>query len=139
MRPPSSISRIVSRLLAVAAAILICVLLASHPRSNEEQFEYKVIPPSCVDNGYTLITNKANGSTYADFIVPAVGHNYGDWQDDETSFLLTRKTRTCHFQGRFPMGSGILRQGQKTRSFTFGRKCVILQKVNTPRRNPYEL
>lgn len=99
MRSTSSPWRLIAIVFAAVVVLLISILLASQPRSTENLYEKKVIPPSCVDNGYTLFTHKINGSTYVDHIVPAVGHSYGTWQQNTAQLLVTRKTRACSVCG----------------------------------------
>ena len=95
MRPISSRLRRIVSLMTAVLFVMLFALLAWRSRSAEAQYEEKVIPPSCTENGYTLLTSKADGSVVVDRVVPALGHDYGPWQLKEHTALLTRQSRNC--------------------------------------------
>lgn len=60
---------------------------------------YKVIPPTCKDEGYTIVYCAHCGETIKDKtdIKPALGHDYGDWTitKQPTTTTIGKKTRVC--------------------------------------------
>lgn len=68
--------RLLSAVLLLTAAGL---HLKNRPQEPEE-YETRVIPPTCEDSGYTLYTSIHTGSTEVRNLVPALGHSFGDWE-----------------------------------------------------------
>ena len=95
MRPISSQLRKIVSLTTAVLFVMLFALLVWRSRSADAQYEEKVIPPTCTKNGYTMLTSKADGSVIVDRVVPALGHDYGAWQLEEETALLTRQSRTC--------------------------------------------
>lgn len=62
--------RLLSAVLLLTAAGL---HLKNRPQEPEE-YETRVIPPTCEDSGYTLYTSIHTGSTEVRNLVPALGH-----------------------------------------------------------------
>ena len=64
--------------LVFAGLLLAASLVYLHSRSAEE-YTLQVIPPTCTESGYTLATSTRTGGTDVRDVVPATGHQYGDW------------------------------------------------------------
>lgn len=82
-------------LLAVSAGFLFFRRI--QPEVRDQLYDVTVVPPTCTDSGYSLFTSKENGATFADDIVPALGHSFGDWQirQEGSSILPEIGLRVC--------------------------------------------
>ena len=89
-------------LIRITAALVLLIISGvavayhrQHPVQNMPGYDSKVFLPTCTDNGYTLYTSRENGSTFADALVPALGHDFDRWQVMEDNQLVKRSSRTC--------------------------------------------
>lgn len=83
----------------VSAALLLtatCLYLKYRPQDTQE-FEIKVIPPTCTESGYSLYTNLQTGATEVREPVPAPGHLLGEYEILRTGTEVEPelRTRTC--------------------------------------------
>ena len=104
MKPQSSaLRRSLTRIVIALILLLICagfiLFRRMHPQVKEAMYDITVIPPTCTDSGYSLYTNKENGTTYTDDLLPATGHSFGSWEEDASDPLVLRKTRFCALCG----------------------------------------
>lgn len=66
--------------LGIAAALLAATGLFLHLRKPPEGlYDVTRVEATCTDPGYSLYTNREDGSTYVDDIVPAPGHSWSQW------------------------------------------------------------
>ena len=97
--PSSALRRALTRIVIAVILLLICAGFMVYRRMNDRRrealYDITVIPPTCTDSGYSLYTNKENGATYSDDIVPAMGHNFRDWSEDASDPMVLRKKRIC--------------------------------------------
>lgn len=84
-------------LLAISAGV--AIYRRENPVQTASRYETKVFPPTCTDSGYTLYTSKENGKTFADDLVPALGHTFDGWQQIEADALITHSRRSCRVCG----------------------------------------
>ena len=91
-------------LIRIGVAVLLVALSVTGIwlRSREKKldltgYSVEVIPPTCVDGGYSLYTNPETGEIVMEDIVPAAGHDFCDWQVVEEAELLTpgSRRRSC--------------------------------------------
>ena len=80
-----------------AAAIVIGFSIGSSKN------ETKVIPPTCTDNGYTIVTK--GGKTQFENIVAATGHSFTPWQigqeaQDGAAGVRSRSCSVCGYEER---------------------------------------
>ena len=63
----------------------------------EHSYTSEIIPPTCVDGGYTIYTCTVCGDVYEGEPTEPLGHSFGDWQTvvDSTCTEKGSKTRTC--------------------------------------------
>ena len=89
--------RIGVAVLLVAVSILGIWLRGREKKPDLTGYSVEVIPPTCVDGGYSLYTNPETGEVVMDDVVPAAGHDFTDWQVVEEAELLTpgSHSRVC--------------------------------------------
>ena len=88
--------------IAVAAVLVALSVLGIWLRGREKApdltgYSVEVIPPTCVDGGYSLYTNPETGEVVMADTVPATGHDFAPWQAEEEATLLApgSRSRTC--------------------------------------------
>ena len=84
-------------LLAISTGIIVYRRL--DPAWRNSLYDAKLIPPTCTESGYTLYTNRENGRTYTDHIIPPAGHTFGPWQETASDATSTRSSRRCQVCG----------------------------------------
>lgn len=62
---------------------------------GHHDYEETVIPPTCTEEGYTVFTCKKCGDSYQDIIVPALGHQWGEWVDTKDNHTHERTCSVC--------------------------------------------
>ena len=61
---------------------ILCIILSGcelNIEVHEHQFIEEIVPPTCIENGYTKYTCEC-GENYEDNIVSSKGHNYTEWE-----------------------------------------------------------
>ena len=78
MNKDKMIRKVILRLV-FAVILLVLVGLALRPEKfNSQEYSVRVVPPTCVENGYSLYTHKREGNTITRDIVPPLGHQFSN-------------------------------------------------------------
>ena len=75
-----SILRIVLALILVCISVFFVWRRSQNTSLDLTDYRAEIVPPTCTDSGYTLYTHLETGETILQDIVPASGHDFGDWQ-----------------------------------------------------------
>lgn len=99
--PKPAVLRILVALVLLALSAGLMIYRKRQADTREELYDVTVVNATCTDPGYSLYTNRADGSTYVDDVVPALGHSWGHWVTAEvmTDIQPGVEIRSCSICG----------------------------------------